>query len=769
MRLTALFSAFIVALLVVACSTTKSIPDGEQLYIGIAKTKIYNNDKSNQGQRALSSAEKVINEPPNNSLFGSARYRLWPPIGLYVYNRYVNDSTRLGKKIYDMFATEPKFISTVNPSLRATIATNILKEHGYFRALVTDSIETMANNPKEARVHYTIDMDKPFALDSITYLKPIAMTDTTTLVHEEISEMKKGKQFMLEYLIKDRFNISDILRNNGFYYFKPDYIYYEADTVQQDYKVQVRTKIKEGVPQYALKPWKIRNVVFTVDGNAYRKKNDSISVNGVRIRYDGKHPAVRSSVLARRISLKPGDYYTQERERIMRISLSRLGAFAYTDFQFRPVDSLSQLLDLYINSTLDRPWDATFEGNFKVKSNNYIGPGARLALSRRNAFRGGETLSAGVYGSYEWQTGKNAFGKPSLLNSYLLGADVNLSAPSIFLPYVDATALPFPTTTDINLRASLLNRAKYYRMFSVGASMIYTFIVSDQHRHEVTPISLQFNLLDKGTENFKNIVEENPVLGLSLRSQFIPQLGYTYTYDNTFDNRGKHHVWMEYSFSEAGNLINGLYSIKEPYNKTKKFFGVPFAQFVKATADLHYTYTINRNQAVALRFATGAIYSYGNMTIAPYSEQFYVGGANSIRAFTVRSVGPGGYIPRDSRYAFIDQVGEFKLEANAEWRMQLFGKLYGAMFLDAGNVWLIRPDEYRPKGSLMELSSAKEFFDQIALGTGVGIRYDLEFFVIRFDVGFGLHLPYHSSRQGYYNIPRFKDAIGYHIAIGYPF
>ena len=764
-----LFFAMALLFLWGSCSTTQHLPEGEQLYIGISKTRILHEDGSTKGQRALSAAENVIQVPPNNSLFGSARYRLGFPIGLYAYNRYVNDSTRLGKKFFEIFASEPILISTVNPSVRSAIATNILKEHGYFFATVTDSVETLAKDSKKARVHYTIDMDKPFLLDSIAYLPPIALGNGSSLSHHEISGMKSGEQFQLETLLQDRENISNILRDKGFYYYRPDLIYYEADTVKESYKVQIRTKVKDGISPLFLKPWTIEKVIVSIDGHAGEEMTDSVTVGDIIVRYKGKKPAVRTHVLGNRIALKPHTYYSQEAERHTRLALSRLGAFAYTDFQFRPIDSLNQQLALYINAVLDRPWDTAFEGNFKVKSNNFLGPGARLSLSRRNAFRGGETVTAGIFGSYEWQTGRNAFGKGSLFNSYEFGADLGLSAPSIFLPFINSSSLAFPTTTDISLRASLLNRARYYRMFSVGASMVYNFEVNSQHHHAVTPISLQFNLLDRGTDIFQQILKENPVLGLSLRSQFIPQLGYTYTYDNTFNHRGKHHVWMEYSFFEAGNLVNALYAIKEPYNKTKKLFGVPFAQYVKGTADLHYTYTINRKQALATRLSTGVIYSFGNMKVAPYSEQFYVGGANSIRAYTVRSIGPGSYRPRESRLAFIDQAGEFKLEANIEWRMRLAGDLHGALFLDAGNVWLLRPDEYRPGGALSEISSVKDFFDQIALGTGFGLRYDLSFFVVRVDVGIGLHLPYDTGKKGYYNIPRFWDAIGYHFAIGYPF
>lgn len=758
----------LVLLLVASCSTTKGLPEGEQLYIGIAKTRIFNIDNSHVGQRALSAAENVINVPPNNSFFGSARYRFGIPTGLYVYNQYHDDSTALGKKIFDIFASEPKLVSTVNPPLRATIATNILKEHGYFRAVVRDSVMTLASNPKKARVRYTIDMDKPFHFDSVGYLAPIPLTEGDSLLHREVSPIQEGEQFELKKLLEDRSTISNILRNRGYYYFRPEMVYYEADTLQEHYKVQLRTKVKEGIPPPLLKPWIIDRVVLTIDGNHTLAMQDSIIDEGIVIRYNGRRPAVRNSVLGKRIMQKPGSYYSQEAETYTRLALSRLGAFSYTDFRFQPTDTLRQLMVLYINSSLDRPWDTSLEGNFKFKSNNFLGPGIRYTLSRRNAFRAGETLSTAIYGSYEWQTGANTPRRGRGLNSYEVGLDVALSAPSLFFPGVDATAIPFPTDTDIKLRASFLNRANYYRMFSLGTSMVYNLKMR-QHKHSFTPISLQFNLLDRSTERFESILQENPILALSLRSQLIPQIAYSYTYDNSFQESSKHRFWIELTASEAGNLINALYAIKRPYNETKMLLGIPYAQFVRATADFHYTYSLSRKQALATRLATGVIYSFGNMKVPPYSEQFYVGGANSVRAFTVRSIGPGGFRPRNAQLAFIDQVGEFKLEANLEWRMQLAGNLHGALFLDAGNVWLLRPDPYRPEGSLSEIASVSQFFNQIAVGTGFGVRYDLDFFVVRFDVGIGLHLPFQNDTSRYFNVPLRFRTLGYHLAIGYPF
>jgi outer membrane protein assembly factor BamA len=200
--------------------------------------------------------------------------------------------------------------------------------------------------------------------------------------------------------------------------------------------------------------------------------------------------------------------------------------------------------------------------------------------------------------------------------------------------------------------------------------------------------------------------------------------------------------------------------------KDKKLLNSPYAQFLKMTSEIRATLKIANKHYLATRFMGGVLWSYGNQTVPPYSEQFYIGGANSIRAFTVRSLGPGTYNPgSNAKYGYLDQTGDVKFEANVEYRFPLFGDFYGATFLDAGNVWLLRKDENRPGGQLTLRNLGKS----IALGTGAGIRYDLTFLVIRLDLGVALHAPYDTGKRGYYNIPKFKDGLGLHFAIGYPF
>ena len=447
--------------------------------------------------------------------------------------------------------------------------------------------------------------------------------------------------------------------------------------------------------------------------------------------------------------------------------LSNVGIFRYADIQYVPRDTalVSDTLDINIVAMLDKPYDAEFDFNIKMKSNNQTGPGASFTVTKNNVFGGGETWNVKLDGSYEWQTGKD---RSSLMNSYELGLSTSLTFPRVVFPRMGDREYDFPATTTFRLYADQLNRAKYYKLLAFGGNATYDFQPKPTSKHSFTPFRLTFNVLRDPTDAFQNLQAENPALYVSLRDQFIPAIEYTYTYDNASVRSVRNPIWWQTTVASAGNLTSAIYRLcGQPFSKKDKtLLGVPFAQFLKLNTEFRYHFRIDKNQLIASRIAAGAIWSYGNTTTAPYTEQFYIGGANSVRAFTARSIGPGGYPPdEDNKYSFINHVGDVRLEANIEYRFRIISDLHGALFLDAGNVWLMRKDDSRPGGEL----TLKDFANQIALGTGFGLRYDLDFLVFRLDCGVGLHDPYDTGKSGYYNIPKFRDSLAVHFAIGYPF
>ena len=264
------------------------------------------------------------------------------------------------------------------------------------------------------------------------------------------------------------------------------------------------------------------------------------------------------------------------------------------------------------------------------------------------------------------------------------------------------------------------------------------------------------------TPVFDSIMNANPAIALSFQSQYIPQMSYSFVYDRTMR---KNTINVQFTLQEAGNVFWSIYELCGKKGE-KTLFRTPFSQFVKGYAQVVYGRRLGGNHWLVSRLGSGAAYAYGNSSQVPYSEQFYCGGANSVRAFTVRSIGPGSYrAPADQINGYFDQTGTFTFIANTEYRFPILGPLHGAVFLDAGNVWTLKNEPSRPGGQLR----AKTFFKDLALGTGVGLRFDISMLVIRGDLGVGIHAPYDTGKRGYYNMESFKKSLAFHLAIGYPF
>lgn len=796
-----------------ACSLHRYQGADDQLYIGIRSIDVTDRPRGEYASDAIAEAEDQLAYAPNSAIFGSSSLRWpFPLVSPYVYMRLSGDSTILSRALR-RFTSAPVWMRDVSPQLRAKVAQQTLWDNGFLAARVSSEILPLRGDSLQARVRYQMNLGHLYTLDSISYFPNVYIRSGRAFRHQRLSPLQRGVPFAKKLLEEDRSRVQTFLRQHGYYYLKPEHIAYQADTLRKPGQVELRTIISPSTPPEALRQWRIgrihlRQLPSEGSTSATRLMNDSVVLaDSIVYHYAGRR-SVRPRVMLPRLWLYPNRLYDQRDEERTLQALSALSAFASVDLYFSRSESTSQsasdsisravsatadslsgdstarrplmftsapdsigTLDLTILLRRDKPWSTYLGAAFMRKSTNFIGPGLATSLERTNVFGGGERLSANLSGSYEWQTGRNPDdGYAVSINSYQLGADLSLSFPSILFPRMMDRYYRYPTSTNFKVGWQILNHARFYTLRSLSFTMDYSFQTTEAWSHRLTPLSLNYTQLARITDRFNTLLANNPALGLSLRNQLIPKVSYAFTYRYT-PEESPHNLQLTGEVSEAGNLTNLAWTaLRRSYDETKTILGVPFAQYAKVALDLRYAYRIDRNQTLATHFATGAIYSYGNARTAPYIEQFYVGGANSIRAFTVRSLGPGSYRPsQEGAYAFMDRVGEFKLEGNVEYRGRLFGNCYGALFLDAGNVWLLRPDADRPGAALSEAGSLGRFLDQVAVGTGAGVRYDLSFLIVRFDVGVGLHLPYETSRRGWYNIPRFRDALGLHLAIGYPF
>lgn len=753
-----------------SCSMTKLIEPGEQLYIGIEKTDIVGEKEyasSPIGETAISEVEAALAAVPNASIAGSSSIRSIP-FGLWWYNAFANSKGKIGQWFFRNFATTPVLISKVNPELRARIATNILSYYGYFNGNVTSQVLTNKRNPKKAKIRYTVTLHQPYLLDSIAYLGFTPTADSLLQATYSKRLLRRGEQFSVANLSGERERINSLLRNNGYYYSQTNYIELLADTINNPGYVDMRIQPIKGLAPHIRRRYTIGNINIGIQKNKASRsaKIDTLRVRNLTYTYSGEKPPVRPGALLRNLKFHSGDIYSQETQQSTLQELSKMNIFGGLNFAYTPrVDS--DTLDVNIQAQMDKPYNFSFELNATSKSNSQIGPGSKISLSRNNIFRGGETLKFTLQGSYEWQTDGAIKGRQAVINSWEIGSDVSLTFPRLFFPVVPRRYLRFPASTSLRLYADQMNRSGFFKMIHVGGEITYNIYTKSTTTHTVIPFRLTYDMLQRTTAKFDSIAAENRSIANSFRNQFIPAMQYTFTYDNT-PTHHRNKTWLETSITSSGNITSLMFLAfgKKWNKKDKDLFNNPYAQFVKLTAEIRQLYRINSRNYIATRFMAGIIKSYGNSRYAPYSEQFYIGGANSLRAFTVRTIGPGSYHPdKETRYSYLDETGTLKFEANVEYRFGLFGNLNGAIFVDAGNVWLTEKDENRPGGEFKLSTFAKE----IALNTGFGLRYDLDIMVLRLDFGIAIHAPYDTGKSGYYNLPNFGKGFAWHFAIGYPF
>lgn len=725
--------------------------------------------------------DAVVGIAPNNSFFGSPSLRFPLPVGLWVYNRYVGSNSRFGRWMFNTFAADPKFITSVNPRMRAQVAQNVLHNYGYFGGQVLYDVQPQ-QNPRKAKVAYSILPGRLYRYDNIEYQRFSPVADSLIRHSMSKSELKQGNPFTTLSLDAERNRLCTLFRNNGFYFCQPNYFTYRADTLIRQGWVQLQVRPSQDLPEVAGRRFFLRNTYIyltDVDGDP-EFFNDSIGRRSVRMFFENKHPErtyssrkkpspLKFGVLRRLLFYETGDLYRQRLQDFVQEKISSLGIFSRftTDYVLADSSATCDSLDVIMRLTIDKPYDAEFKANASTKSNGYLGPGLSFSMTKRNAFRGAEALGLQLYGSYEWLTGANQHGNASVLNSYEYGATLSLDYPYIRLFGLGRKFLRHSlSTTSFKVDAKWLNRASYFGRVSFGARVDYTLQRKPTVRHELTLLRLDYDLQLHSTPAFDSIAAANQALYVSMRDQFVPSMQYTYI--RTSPRTARNPRSLTVSVKEAGNLTSGIYAAfgNDFSQRDKNLFGVPFAQYLKATVEFTDRVKLGSTKTyLAGRVMAGAVLSYGNATIAPYSDLFSIGGANSIRAFTMRSIGPGSYNPSNSGFSYIDQMGDLKFEANLEYRFPVISSLYGAVFLDAGNVWLMKNNEDHPGGAFRIGNLGRE----LALGTGLGLRYDLDFIVVRFDVGVGLHAPYDTGKSGYYNMPKFGKSLGYHLAIGYPF
>ena len=828
-----LLPCFFVALLLSSCSTTQNIPDGDQLFVGLTKINYERGDSGVPAAVAnknfITTQEEVeaaLATAPNGALFGSSYHRTPFPYGHWIWNAFSGKDGKVAKWLTESFGKQPVLMSWVNPELRAQVAQTVLHNHGYFHGQVGYNVVTQ-RNPKKAKIGYDVTMGPLLTIDSISYLGFPAEADSLIKATAHQSLLHTGDAFTAAALDGERTRISTLFRNNGYYYYQPAYASYLADTVSVPGKAQLRLQLANGIAEEARRKYYIGNITVNLQKNFMQEPTDSLRRRTFTLRYNGKRSPVRPRVVMGAMRLRHRQPYSYDQYLESANALNATGLFSMTDFQFirrdgldvseidfireleKPSDflaltsnlssrrvSLSPLLsddtlDLVVNCVFDRPYDVYFETNFTKRTIGRMGPELKIGFTKRNAFRGGEKLDVNLHGSYEWQT-RSSSGD---MNTYEYGADVSLEFPRLVAPFMGGNQIrrrmermwergitPNPNrwrrvaTTMAKVSSDIVRRPGYYKMHIVSGEWTYRWQPSATSRHEFSPLTLKYQYMNSHTEKFDSIIENSPYLAATMSNYFIPQMRYTYVYASPADKLNP--IRWELTLSESGNLTSLAYMVagKKWNEEDKELFKNPYAQFVKVETDFTKTWQLSQHSQLVGHLNAGLGICFGNSSDLPFSERFYIGGANSVRAYPLRSIGPGRFMgdyEGNRQLSYLLQNGDVKLQANLEYRQRLFGNLHGAVFLDAGNVWLRKDLEIGIDDISIMFKEAyfhfSEFFKQMAVGTGVGLRYDLDFLILRLDWGIGLHVPYETTKSGFYNVDKFSRHQTLHFAIGYPF
>jgi outer membrane protein insertion porin family len=748
-------------ILVASCNTMKNVPKDDALYTGATVT-MKGADVNARQRKTLRSDLKTLTRPKPNTRF------LGMPIKLWIYNAMGNPKkeTSFRGRLKYRTGEPPVLLSQLDLQKNVNVLQNYLENKGFFKAKVTGDTTVKR---RRAKAHYKAETGPQYKINSIAIPADSSILTQKIIEAHKKSLLKKGDAFDLDIIKLERNRIDAYLKENGFYYFSPEFLLVKVDSTIGSNKLNLFITVKPDIPTVAREQYKINNVFIYSDyslNTAIVDTNKSNAKNYQGYYILDKDNKYKPWLFAHTMQFQTGDFYNRRDHNLTLSRLINLDLFKYVKNRFEPATWLdSPKLNVYYYLTPLPKKSLRAEVTGINKSINSNGTEITGTWRNRNAFRGGEHVSLSAYVGTEVQFGGNMKG----YNTYRAGAEGTIALPKFLVPFFDIrNEGAFAPRTVIQLGYDVLNKRKLYTLNSFRGRYGYTWKEDITKQHELYPVDINYVQPFQVTQRYLDSVAKYPTLKKATEQQFI--LGSTYKF--TYNKGLKGHEFINsYYFSGLADFSGNLASLIQPGNvkkgDTAKLFNAPYAQYMKFETDLRYYRRIGLKDMWANRILVGYGYPYGNSSQLPFIKQFYAGGNNSIRSFRSRSVGPGTY--KDTSRYLVDQTGDIRLELNTEYRPHISGPLYGAIFIDAGNIWLKNTDPLRPGAKI-----SKDFLKELAVGAGAGLRLDLTIFVIRLDVAVPLRKPWEQNEWVMEQI-KFKDRswrrenIIYNLAIGYPF
>lgn len=750
--------------LLASCSTTKHIPEGDALYTG-ATVKLTAENVDNKQKKVLNSDLEGLTRPrPNGKLLGI-------PFKLILWNMfYTTKQKGLKAGLQRRLGEPPVLASSVSLNANTVLLQNHLQNKGFFGATVSADSTWKG---KKASVTYTANAGPQYKIARVEFSK-----DTTPLsaVIDTISKntlLKVGAPYDLDLIKGERERIDALVKERGYYYFSPEYLLVQVDSINpQDYNVWMRVIVKPTTPDQAQEAYRINDVYIYSNYSLNSARRDTARSAGDL--YEGYRiidprgkfkPKLFTNIMA----FQPGDLYTRTDHNKTLQRLMNLNVFKFVKNRFERAATDSPKLNAYYYLTPLPEKALRAEVGANTKSNNLNGSELSLGFTHRNAFRAGEQMDIRAYVGSEAQFAGSFAG----VSTFRIGSEVNFSIPRIIAPplFDFRPKSAYVPRTNIQLGYEQLNRRGLYKLNSFRSAFGYLWRSSPIKSHEWYPISLTYVQPQNVDTGFQKLVDTNSTYRHIIDKQFI--LGHTYQLTINQQAAGFQKInsfYLNLLGDISGNLAGLLVPGSGPDGK--KLFGLPFSQYLKIEADGRYYRKLGTNTTWANRLIIGYGLPYGNSTQLPYIKQFFAGGNNSIRAFRSRTLGPGTYLAPANQQGYIpDQTGDIRLEMNTELRPHISGPIYGAVFIDAGNIWLKNADTSKPGAEF-----TGKFLSQLAMGAGVGLRVDIQLFVLRLDLAFPIRKPWLAEGQRFvlnqFNLGDKawrRDNLILNLAIGYPF
>lgn len=744
-----------------SCNNQKYLTDSETLYIG-SEIQYKKQGDFDVNKDLKAELEEVIYPKPNQVLFGVARPKLW------IYNTTKEPKKDKGYRYWkkNKLGAPPVLFEETDPDRIENLMMNRLYNHGHFAPRVSYTIKS---KNKKAKVKYTIELGTPYHIDSVYFPKVDNELSRRIKATQHQSLLRKGDQYNLDILKKERERISENMHNLGFYYFEPNFLIFEVDSTIGNKKVSIYLDIKRNIKKEFLEVKKLGPIYvhpsYDLRVNQDKITGDTLQSNGTN--YLLQDSSIRPEIVTDAIYLKEGSNYSEKAHSYTVDRLNGLGVYQFVSIKYVP-DSANETLSPHIQLTPNTKRSIRLELSGTTKSNGFTGPGFKASYRDKNLFRGAELLTVNLEAGYEAQLASNTQG----LNSFELGINTELNIPRILLPFgIKTSGNRFTSYTVFRTGVRTLNRLNYYQLNSFDVAYGYKWRETKTKRHELLPVSINYINLAQSSLEFEGILSENPLVRRSFEEQFIIGTEYSFTYDSRLKNAVGNNFYFKGGIDLSGNLAQLINTIGEERSfgddTDYELLGTNFSQYVRLETVYKYFIKFKSGNVLANRLIMGAGIPYGNATTLPYIKQFFVGGGNSIRAFQARSIGPGTYRRTEQDQngnIFIDQSGDLKLEINTEYRFNIYSIFKAAVFVDAGNVWLVNEDPLRPGGDFR----TDQFINELAIGTGFGLRVDPDFFVIRLDLGFPLRKPFLPEGERWIVDSFGRDAV-LNIAIGYPF